>query len=73
MPADAHGLMKVVVCDADVVAPHALGNVQVSRVCRGQVRFCVLGSEEVDGVDVAVLLRQVREVPLKRQIGRAHV
>ena len=66
MPADAHGLVKVVVSDADVVAPHALGDVQVPRVRCGQVRFCVLGPEEIYGVDVAVLLRQVREVPLKR-------
>ena len=70
MPADAHGLVKVVVGDADVVTPHALGDVQVSSVRRGQVRFCILGPEEVYGVDVAVLLRQVRKVPFKRRLRR---
>ncbi len=70
MPADAHGLVEIVVGDADVVAPDALGDVQVSRVCRGQVRFCVLAPEEVYGLDVAVLLRQVREVPFERRLRR---
>jgi hypothetical protein len=70
VPADAHDLVKVVVGDADVVAPHALSDMQVSRVCRGQIRFCVLGPEEVYGMDVAVLLRQVREVPLECRLRR---
>ena len=68
VPADAHGLVKIVVGDADVIAPDALGDVQMSCVCRGQVRFCVLAPKEVDGVDGAVLLRQVREVPFKRRL-----
>ena len=65
MPADAHDLVKVVVGDTDVVAPNTLSDVQVSRICRSQVRFCVFGPKEVYGVDVAVLLRQVREMPLE--------
>lgn len=65
MPANAHDLVKVVVGDADVIAPDALSDVQVSRVCRGQIRFCVFRPKEVYGVNVAVLLRQVREVPLE--------
>ena len=68
MSADSHGLVKVIVGDTDVVAPDALGDVQVSRVCSSQVRLCVLGPEEIYGVDAAVLLRQVREVPFEGRL-----
>jgi hypothetical protein len=68
VPADAYDLVEVVVGDTDVVAPDALGYVQVSCVRRGQVRFCVLRTEEVYGMDVAVLLRQVREVALEGRL-----
>jgi len=70
VPADTHGLVKVVVGDADVVAPHALRDMQVSRVCRGQVRFRVLAPKEIYGLDVAILLRQMREVPFECWLRR---
>ena len=68
MPSHSHGLVKIVVSDAKVLAPHTLGNMQMSCICCRQTRFGILGSEEIDGVNVTILFRQVPKVPFKGRL-----
>ena len=65
MSGHSHGLMEIVVGDINIVAPHTLGDLQVSCVCRSQARFSILSPKEIDRVNVTVLLRQVRKVSLE--------
>jgi len=68
MSSHSHGLMEIVVSDINIVAPHALGDLQMSCVCRRQARFSILSPKEIDRVNVTVLLRQVRKVSLESRL-----
>ena len=68
MSSDSHGLMEIVVGDINIVAPHTLGDLQMSCVRRRQACFSILTPKEIDRVDVTVPLRQVRKVSLKSRL-----
>jgi hypothetical protein len=70
MATHTHGVVKIVVGDVNVVAPHPLGDVQMPRICRREARFRIFAPKEIYCVDVAILLRQVREVSLKSWLRR---
>ena len=64
----SHGLVEIVVADANIVAPHTLGDLQVSCVRRRQARFSIFTPKEVDRVNGTILLRQVRKVSLESRL-----
>lgn len=70
MPTGPHGLVKVVVSDANIVTPHTLGGMQMSCICRRQARFSILTPKEIDCLNVTILLRQVRKVSLESRLRR---
>jgi hypothetical protein len=70
MPSHSHGLVKIVVSNADILAPYTLSDMQMSCVCRRQARFSVLGPKEVDCVHVTILLSQVGKVPFESRLRR---
>jgi hypothetical protein len=65
-----HSLVKIVVGDANIVTPNPFGDKQMSRIRRREACLSVLAPEEVDRVDVAILLRQVRKVSFESWLRR---
>ena len=64
----SYGLVEIVMGDVNIVAPHTLGNLQVSCICRRQARLSILAPKEVDRMYVTILLRQVRKVSLESRL-----
>ena len=68
MSTHPHSLVKIVVSDADIIAVHALGNMQVSCICCCQARFGILAPKKVDCVNVTILLCQVAKVSFESRL-----
>lgn len=68
MSTHPHSLVKIVVSDANIVAVHTLGNMQVSSICCCQACFGILAPKKVDRVNVTVLLRQVTKVSFESRL-----